>query len=200
MTQDTTTQKLESVLFISNKPLSYKKLAELLNVKVEAIKNSAELLKEKYNQSGGVRILDNGHSLQLATSPDSGEVVEEFLKQELTGEMTKPQLETLTIIAYRGPILKIELEQIRGVNCSLILRNLLIRGLAEIVTDEEKIARYQITMDFLRFLGVTTQHELPDYEKLSRHEFIDSLLNQQTEPSKDLDEAGDEGEDNDKDE
>jgi len=178
MTQDPTTQKLESILFISNKPLSYKKLAELLNSKTDAIKNSSELLKEKYNQSGGVRILDNGHSLQLATSPDSGEVVEEFLKQELTGEMTRPQLETLTIIAYRGPILKTELEQIRGVNCSLILRNLLIRGLVEVVTDKEKIARYQITMDFLRFLGINSQRDLPDYEKLSRHEFIDTLLSQ----------------------
>lgn len=181
MSEDKTTQKLESILFISNRPLSYKKLTELISVKPEAIKNSAELLKEKYNQSSGVRVLDNGHSLQLATNPDTGEVVEEFLKKELTGEMTRPQLETLTIIAYRGPILKAELEQIRGVNCSLILRNLLIRGLVEVVTDDEKVARYQITMDFLRFLGVSSQNELPDYEKLAGHEFISALLNQQNE-------------------
>lgn len=178
MTEETTTQKLEAVLFISNKPLAYKKLAELLQVKVNDIKNSAELLKEKYSQAGGVRVLDNGHSLQLATNPAASGVVEEFLKQELTGEMTRPQLETLTIIAYRGPILKAELEQIRGVNCSLILRNLLIRGLAEAVTDDDKLVRYQVTMDFLRFLGVTAQHELPDFEKLSRHEYVETLLRQ----------------------
>lgn len=166
-------------MFISNKPLSLKKLEELLQAKPEEIKNSAELLKEKYNQAGGVRLIGNGHSLQLATSPDCSEVVEEFLKQELTGDMTRPQLETLTIIAYRGPIQKTELEQIRGVNCSLILRNLLIRGLIELDTDEEKISRYQVTLDFLRFLGINSQRELPDYENLSRHEFVDTLLAQQ---------------------
>jgi segregation and condensation protein B len=193
MRQIATTQKLEALLFISNKPLSCKKLAELLEVELEAVKDSAELLKEKYAAAGGVRLLDNGHSLQLATSPAAGDVVEAFLKQELTGEMTRPQLETLTIVAYRGPILKAELEQIRGVNCSLILRNLLIRGLVETVTDEDKITRYQITMDFLRFLGVTAQHELPDYDKLAQHHFIDSLLQQQAEnPAVIAEEGGEE--------
>jgi len=60
-----------------------------------------------------------------------------LLKDETTGELTKPSIETLTIIAYRGPIAKYELERIRGINCSLILRNLILRGLAE----EKKIAK-----------------------------------------------------------
>lgn len=175
------TEKLESLLFISNKPLAYKKLAELLGIKPDKVKDLGHELKAKYNVgNSGIKLLDNGRSLQLATAPESAEVVEEFLKQELTGEMTKPQLETLTIIAYRGPILKIELEQIRGVNCSLILRNLLMRGLVESAADSaDKQPRYQITMDFLRFLGVNKLDELPDYEKLSRHENIEALLEQQ---------------------
>jgi segregation and condensation protein B len=173
--------KTESLLFITNKPLSYKKLADLSDSKISDIKEAAEQLKVKYNDNdSGVKLLDNGRSLQLATAPESAQVVEEFLKQELTGEMTKPQLEALTIVAYRGPILKLELEQIRGVNCSLILRNLLMRGLVESTTDsKDKQPRYLVTMDFLRFLGVSKLDELPDYEKLSHHENIEVLLEQQ---------------------
>jgi len=73
----------------------------------------------------------------MTTAKESSEIVEKFLKEELTGEMTRPQLETLTIIAYRGPMTKMEIEQIRGVNCSLILRNLLMRGLVEAKLDKK---------------------------------------------------------------
>lgn len=179
--------KIESILFISNKPLSYKRLAELVDSSEEDIKQIIELLKEKYNnEESGIRLIDNQSNVQLATSPDSSEEVETFLKAELTGDMTRPQLETLTIIAYRGPILKAELEQIRGVNCSLILRNLLMRGLIESeIGAEDKLPRYFVTMDFLRFLGISAIHELPDYERLANHQNIALLLNQETESPED---------------
>lgn len=172
------TQKIESILFITNKPLSAKKLAELTSASDGDVEHAIALLQEKYNApESGIRLLKNGTNVQLATAPDSAEVVEEFLKSELTGDITKPQLETLTIIAYRGPILKSELEQIRGVNCSLILRNLQIRGLVEMTSSEkDKQSQYQITMDFMRFLGIDSVSDLPDYERLSRHENIEAIL------------------------
>lgn len=167
---------IESILFINNKPISYKKLGQITGLDTGEVKDIINSLKNKYNiKSSGIKLVESGQNIQFVTSPDSKAVVEEFLNDELTGDMTKPQLETLTVIAYRGPILKSELEQIRGVNCSLILRNLLIRGLVEI-DESGSQSKYQITIDFLKFLGLNSTYELPDYERLSRHENISTLL------------------------
>ena len=110
------------------------------------------------------------------TAPTTTAVAQEFVKEEMTGELTKPSLETLTVIAYRGPVSKPELELIRGVNCSLILRNLLIRGLIEEISDKQRGRRYQITMDFLKFLGVSSPSELPKYQELNAAEMLQQLL------------------------
>jgi len=110
--------------------------------------------------------------------PAVAHVAKDFIKSEQSGELTKPSLETLTIVAYRGPITKAELEQIRGVNCSLIIRNLLIRGL--IVGDEEVgngQIYYRVTVDFLKYLGLNFAAELPDYARLHSAENLESILN-----------------------
>jgi segregation and condensation protein B len=86
-------------------------------------------------------------------------------------------LETLTIVSYRGPITKPVLEQIRGVNCSLILRNLLIRGLIErLESTKTQMPKYQVMHEFIKFLGMSSVKDLPEYEKLSTHETLDEVL------------------------
>jgi segregation and condensation protein B len=175
-------QEIESLLFISHKPLTIKKLSELSGRSSVEVETVLETLKNEYNQAEekGIRIIFNNDLVQMATAPASVETVEKFLKEELTGEMTRPQLEALTVIAYRGPITKMELEQIRGVNCSLILRNLIMRGLVESYLDKKtKIIRYQATNDFIKFLGITETKQLPDYEKLSQHETLNELLSRE---------------------
>lgn len=171
-------KQIESLLFISNKPLTVKQLAELSGrskIEVETVLQG--LVQDYQERTGGIKIVEHEGRWQMATASESSEIVGKFLKEELTGEMTRPQLETLTIIAYRGPMTKMEMEQIRGVNCSLILRNLLMRGLVESRLDKKIGATvYNVTMDFVRFLGLTKIEELPDYEKLSQHETIENLL------------------------
>ncbi len=109
--------------------------------------------------------------------PDHAELVASFLKDETSGELTRPALETLSIIAYRQPITKPELEQIRGVNCSLILRNLLLRGLIEDKEDSKRMQTvYRVTMDFVRLLGLSSMDQLPDYQSLREHPHIDDVL------------------------
>jgi len=178
-------KKLESILFISNKPLTSKQLADICGTGKAEVETILQSLKQEYDaEDKGVKIIDHDGKVQMATTPDSSEIVEKFLKQELTGEMTRPQLETLTIIAYRGPITKLDLEQIRGVNCSLILRNLMIRGLVEARLDKKiSTTVYNVTMDFVRFLGLTSVKDLPDYERLSKHEVIENLLGTPDPPS-----------------
>ncbi|HTX86661.1 MAG TPA: SMC-Scp complex subunit ScpB [Candidatus Nanoarchaeia archaeon] len=175
---DKLSSKIESLLFISGRPMSAKELAELTGSEVKEIEVAgAELIAEIKEKNPGIRIIKNGASWQMVTSPGNAALIQEFVKDETTGELTRPSLETLTIIAYRGPVSKTDLDRIRGINCSLILRNLLIRGLVDVRDDKKKDeSYYTVTFDFLRFLGLNEVKELPDYEKLSKDDTIDRIL------------------------
>jgi len=171
--------KIESLLFVSHKPLSVQKIANLLKEEKDKVKETLDQLVSQYQEGKrGVAVIKINQSYQMVSAPDNGKIVKEFLKDEQTGELTKPSLETLTIIAYRGPISKAELDTIRGVNCSLILRNLMIKGLVEAKDDKKRMATYySITMDFMRHLGISQLAELPDYHKLNENENLEKLLN-----------------------
>lgn len=174
--------EIESLLFVSSRPLSAKRLAEATGHSKKEVEEALEALAADYDarEASGVMLLRNGDEIQLATSADNAEMVKTFLKDESFGELTRPALETLTIVVYRGPLTKAELEQIRGVNCSLILRNLMIRGLVETeggkADDPAAPATYRVTFDFLRYLGVRRLEELPDYENLRSDENLQKLL------------------------
>ena len=115
----------------------------------------------------------------MATNPDNAEVIEQFVHDEAAGELTKAQLETLTVIAYRGPITRPELEQIRGVNCALIIRNLLLRGLIVEKEDTSQLTTvHALSFEALRHLGITSPAELVDYVALHTHEHIENVLNE----------------------
>jgi len=170
--------KIESLLFISAKPLALSQLAGLLKAdKKEIIKSADELLADYKNNQAGLQIIKDGAKYQMVSAPANAKIIQEFIKDETTGELTRPSLEALTIIAYRGPISKIDLDRIRGVNCALILRNLLIRGLIEGKFDKKKNETYYAaTFDFIRFLGLNKINDLPDYIRLHQDETIDRIL------------------------
>mgnify|MGYP001598415695 CR=1 FL=1 len=170
--------KIESLLFISAKPMSARQLAGLTKKDLKEVKEAGDLLVEEYKKNGrGIQIIKNGLSYQMVSAPENAKLIQEFIKDETAGELTRPSLETLTIIAYRGPISKIDLDRIRGVNCALILRNLLLRGLIESKFDRKKNEYYyNITFDFIRFLGINNISELPDYERLNKDDTLDRML------------------------
>ena len=171
--------QLESLLFIAAKPLTSKQLAEWLETKPEKIVAVCQELANDYKENGrGIHLTQSGDKFQLVSSPDNAEAVQKFIQEETGGELSRPSLEALTIIAYRGPIAKFELDRIRGVNCSLIVRNLLIRGLIE-AKDEKGETYYNVTLDFLRFLGVGSVQELPDYERLHNEQTINQVLEEE---------------------
>lgn len=169
--------KIESILFVASKPLSIKQISKATGVKSSEIEEVLEILKMKYNKESGINILFEGDKIQMASNPDNLDVIEGFIKDETTGELTKPQLETLTVIAYRGPITRPELEQIRGVNCAIILRNLMLRGLIEEADSKDKLMPvYNISFEALGHLGISSVNQLPDYEELNKHEYIENVL------------------------
>jgi len=182
--------KIESLLFISAKPMTIKQLASLLKKKDEEIKKAGDELVEEYKTSKrGVQIIKNGSKYQMVSSPENSRVIKEFIEDETTGELSRPSLEALTIIAYRGPISKIDLDRIRGVNCALIIRNLLLRGLIEAKNDKQKLETYyNVTFDFVRFLGINDIAELPEYARLHKDDTIDRMLEDEAEVKKTQDE------------
>jgi len=173
--------QIESILFVASKPLAPKVIAKALGVSVATVEDALETLKLKYNRADcGIHILFDDESVQFGTNPDNTAAIDSFVKDEVSGELTRPQLETLTVIAYRGPITRPELEQIRGVNCALILRNLMVRGLVEEGEDADKLMPvYRLSFDALRHLGVASVERLPEYNALHAHEHIEQALKQE---------------------
>ena len=174
----TRTAQLESILFVASRPLTTKILAAAVGASPEDIERELADLQSAYaSRQAGLALLSLRGEWQLATHPDNQTLAEKFIKAEVTGDLTRPQLETLTVVAYCGPITKPELEQIRGVNCSLILRNLMLRGLVgEAGSSQSVLPQYEVTMEYLRHLGLASITELPDYATLHNHEYIAAVL------------------------
>lgn len=158
-------QIIEALLFVSDRPLSKKELAKLSNLKMEEVETAINDLKSDcLNNNRGLAILEREDKIQFSTAPEASAVVKEFLDFEVKEDLTPAALETLSIVAYRGPILKEELDNIRGVNCSVILRHLMVKGLVDEKKENEKLF-YSISFDFLRWLGCKNENDLPSYEK-----------------------------------
>ncbi len=171
---------LESILFMYGREVSFSRIGELLDLSDDEVKDVIDKLQKEYEarQNCGLHIIVQDKQVQMVTHPDSATVIEQMTKKELEGPLTPVASEVLAIIAYRGPINKIDIEAIRGVNCSFTLRNLLRRGLIErIVSDDSRhLQQYKTTIDFLRVLGIDSVDELPEYEELSHDKRIDAIL------------------------
>jgi len=171
---------IESILFVSGEPIRKSKLAKILSEKIEPedLEKALKDLSEKYALShGGFMLLEKGDEVQLVSNPENAPFVENLVKNELQDSLSNAALEVVSIIAYRGPISKTEIEMIRGVNCSYTLRNLLLKGLIE-RSDNPRDSRgyvYFISFDFLKKLGVDDVKKLPEYATLSIDERINSI-------------------------
>lgn len=170
-------RKLESLLFVSGKPLAVRTLARLTDASPELVRRALDEIRERLASDHGMVLQEVGDAVQLVTHPDVSKLLTRYLKEEEFGELTKPALETLTIIAYRGPIAKTDLDVLRGVNCALILRNLQIRGLIQAQGEPKKPGTtYVVTHEFLRHLGAARVEDLPDYATLHTDAAVDALL------------------------
>jgi segregation and condensation protein B len=171
---------IEAILFASAKPFSIRRLAELTSASTQDIEAALTAMAGALNEAeSGVMLQRNGNDVELVTRPELADVVSKVVHVETHGELTRPSLETLTILAYRGPLTRPELEQVRGVQSSMILRNLLMRGLIE-EREDTRLGQptYAVTFDFLNHLGVSSVEELPDYDALRGHAAVADVLAQ----------------------
>jgi len=157
--------KIEAILFWKGEPVSLKRLAFWLGVSEKEIAPALDELEKKLADRG-VALLRKDNEVALGTAPALGELMESLAKEELAGELSKASLETITIILYRGPVGKQEIDYIRGVNSGYTLRNLLIRGLVERLENpsDRRTYLYKPTFELLSYMGIKRLEDLPDYQ------------------------------------
>ncbi len=174
--------KIESLLFIAQRPLSTKKISGFLQVTEKNVLEALSILQVEYQKDRrGIVLVSHQDHYELVSSPAHASLVRDYTKEEFVGDLTRAGLETVTVISYRGPVTKVEIEQIRGVNCTVVLRNLLLRGYIESSDGGESEKTYTVSIDFIRHLGIQKITELPDYQTLNAHEFLDSLIDASTQ-------------------
>lgn len=165
--------RIEAVFFASAKSWQMKELVRFFSCSLEDIERGLAILRTRFAGSG-LTLVHVGDVWELATNPAFSEDVR-MLQESSLGELTKPSLETLTIIAYRGPLRQRDIEALRGVQCSLILRNLLMRNLVA-VQGEGEAAFYSVTTEMLRLFGLECLQDLPEYERFHTDGRVDALL------------------------
>ncbi|MCX6754825.1 MAG: SMC-Scp complex subunit ScpB [Candidatus Nomurabacteria bacterium] len=159
--------KIEGLLFYKGEDVQIKKLAELLKVSTEEIEES--LKKLELSLSGrGLVLVRKDDCVVLGITSELSPLIESIRKDEITKELTKSSLETLSIVLYKNGVSRSEIDYIRGVNSSFILRNLLVRGLVEKIMDPKDTRRilYRPTFDTLSFMGITSIEQLPKYNEV----------------------------------
>lgn len=159
---------IEALLFVAGEPMTLSKLAGLTDHTEPEVTEAVQKLQQVL-RGRGIAVLQKDESVTLVTVPHLASYVEKLIKEELLGDLSKAALEALTIIAYRHPITRSEVDYIRGVNSSFTMRNLTARGLIErLPLSEGKGYRYQPTLEFMKFLGISSFHELPEFESVQK--------------------------------
>lgn len=177
-------QEIQSVLFYLAEPVSFKRLASVFETDIESIKKVVLNLKTNLESTGFSLILQNDE-VQLVTHPNSHRIIEKIRKEELTRELTKPALETLSIILYKENVTRSDIDFIRGVNSSFIIRNLLMRGLIirkQHPTDSRTFI-YLGSHELLAYLGISEVKDLPDFERVQKllQEKVENLLDNEVQ-------------------
>ncbi len=165
--------RVEAVLFLAREPLSSRKIAQLASLAdgTEA-RTLVRRLNRLYDQGGSAfRVEELAGGFQLLTRPMFGPWLRRLLQTPVETRLSAPAMETLAVVAYRQPVLRAEIEGIRGVQCGDILRQLMERDLVRIVSRADDLGRpllYGTTKRFLQIFGLRHLDELPRAEALRR--------------------------------
>lgn len=155
---------VEAVLFASGEPVAVQALIEMLGVTAPEFEPVLQGLALRYDEDRGVRLMRFDDSLQLCTRPQYMDLIEKVLQPVRKQTLTQAALETLAVVAYRQPVTRMEIEQIRGVQCDRAVATLLHYGLIAEVGRKESIGRpilYGTTEKFLQHFALTSLEALP---------------------------------------
>jgi len=160
---------LEALLLSTHHPLTPARLSELLAVgSTRAIRHAVQTLNQSYEQTGrSFRIEQVAGGYQILTLPEHGDALRRLHQKDADAKLTKAALETLSIIAYKQPILRADIEAIRGVACGETIRSLMEKHLVKIAGRAEEPGRpilYGTTKRFLELFGLNSLKDLPKPE------------------------------------
>jgi segregation and condensation protein B len=157
---------VEALLFVSDGPLSPARIAAVLDEDEDSIRAALTELRRKY-QRGGLRILLHDDLYQMATAPDATLYCRALLGLEPNQRLTQASLETLAVVAYRQPVTRALIEDVRGVNSDSPLSRLVAYGLVTAIGKSERPGRpmlYGTTPGFLAYFGVDSLDDLPQLD------------------------------------
>jgi segregation and condensation protein B len=165
---------LEAFLFLSGDVLTLSALKDVAGLSDADIKRlMAELIEEYRERNAGLLIAEIAGGYQMVTNPQCAEWVKKFKSTQVSGKLSMPALETLAIIAYKQPIIRAEIEQIRGVNSDSAIKTLYEKRLIKIMGRKEAPGRpffYGTTREFLQYFGLKDLTDLPTLKDLIREE------------------------------
>lgn len=159
--------RLEALLFVAPGAVTAGQLATALELSTQEVETGLAALEARYAQNGldyGIRIQRIHGRVQLTTAPQAASLIERFLGLEATSRLSRAALEALSIIAYKEPVTRPQIDAIRGVNSDGVLKSLLSKGLIQEVGRAEAPGRpilYSITQDFLAHFGLNSLEDLP---------------------------------------
>ena len=172
---------LESIIFVSgDEGLNLKQMSETLEQEESVILNLVNVLKDEYNQEKhGVSLELLGGNYKFVTKRECKKYLERLVDIDESSVLSQSALETLAIIAYNEPITRIQIDEIRGVNSSYVLRKLLLRDLVKEAGRSELPGRpilYATTSKFLDYFGLSSIEELPKMDMGDDIEINDTNL------------------------
>src|SRR4030067_2667136 len=176
---------IESLLFISSEPLTIDILKNITEIGKEEIEKFVrELINEYQLRNSGLLVAEVAGGVQMVTNPASAPWVKKLLAAVIPTKLSQPSLETLAIIAYKQPIIKAEIEAIRGVNSDGVVKTLLDRRLVKILGRKDVRGRplmYGTTKEFLQYFGLKDLSELPTLKEFQDVEHLTQLTTESTE-------------------
>ena len=159
---------VEAILFVTGNAVEKKDICRAMEISEAELEETLDALESGYDfERRGLRLLRFGAHVQLATRPDYAPYVEKLLQPVQKQSLSQAVMETLAVIAYRQPVTKAEIEQIRGVKCDYSVQSLVAKGLIEEVGRKEALGRpilYGTTDAFLRHFCLTSLSELPEID------------------------------------
>src|SRR5439155_1157976 len=164
---------IESLLFVSGRPLEQAELRKLLDVDEITLRQSLQALEHTLEQyKRGIRLQHLGEQVQLVTAPENARYVAALLGLPMTAKLTSAALETLAVISYRQPVTRAQIEAVRGVNSDRALASLIQHGLVAEVGRAQTVGRptlFGTTSEFLQLFGLTSLEQLPYVNELTGH-------------------------------
>lgn len=167
-------EKLEALLFYFGDPVKKKELAAICEASASEVDDALSDLMNNLS-SRGITLIVHEDTAQLVTDPAFNELIQQVATEKTNTDLTDAQSEALSVVAYLAPVEKMTIDFVRGVNSRVVLRNLTARGLVQ-KKSEEASAVYNLTMDAMTHLGISSPEELPDYSTTREQleEFVSS--------------------------